>query len=201
MEAAARIADIFASLLLTYREYQAAILSTKDALDRSIRMQYAQEIDRIRAALIEEGVLDTKSQLCIDELLDLQSRYKMISRMTCGEVFRRLLPATESKLLNAMGKTGNLTIVVETSVLIPMLCTRLFGAISAPYLTASEELLNIISQGRQQMSIPNVFLEECASHLIEAGRHKPLINTNGRHEFAESENGFVSFFIQLNDKN
>ena len=154
-----------------YNEYQAAILSlSSDAED--IRARYRQELGSVRAMIHQAGIAEDKISECIQGISELEKTHPVVTRLGAGEVFRRLTRTKSTTLMSALGRSTGIDAYLESTVAIPLLCTKLFTPIKSTrghdsaawfYQQAANVEVNLL--------LPDIYLEESSFHLILAGRY------------------------------
>lgn len=198
-DAALEVANSIGRVVHAYRDYQATLLQG-EKLELAIKDKYQKEVNNVRALLHQEGVQLSKIDDCMKELAELESRHPIVTRLTAGEVFRKLANTGPSVLLKAMAKTQAVQLYLEPSVMIPLLCTKLFSEVRNPIAKGGLLLYEGARALRFRMELPDVYLEECATHLVMAGRYERLLDTTPPKDLQYSENAFVSYYACLNDK-
>ncbi len=141
-QSALEFATRMGHVLRTYREYQVGILEDRLTDDR-LRRQCIQEASKIEAMLTSAGVPNDKAGRCLAELSQLQQTNSIIALLQAGETFRRLMAGNSQNLLSALGQTSGAILVLDTSVLIPLLCGRLHGDIKDPAVTGATQLSTV----------------------------------------------------------
>lgn len=194
--AAGRLSQEVGALLLKYREYQAALLSSA-AIPRTVRQKYTAAVEASRAVFGEIGVHADKLEVCLKAVLDLHHRYPLLDRLSAGEVFRTLLERTPTSLFQVLGGHAELEVVYDTPIAIPMICARLYETVADPHTLAAVRCSEIVTGVGATQLLPDVYLEECASHLIDAGRYAPIFAQLGAKELEGSDNAYASYFARL----
>jgi len=195
-DAAKRLSQEMGSVVLRYREYQAALLSDLP-LAKQVRKKYTAAVESTRAVLAEIGVASDKSQECVDAISALHQRYPLLDRLSAGEVFRSLLEKAPTSLFQVLGGRTSLDVVYDTPVAIPMICARLYAAVEDRYTLAAVRCAEIASGIGGNQLLPDCYLEECAAHLIDAGRYAPIFENLGATELEASENAYASYYSRL----
>ena len=87
---------------------------------------------------------------------------------------------------------------LEPTVVIPLLCSKLYrNAAGNRHLRAARWLFQRASALRVDFLVPDVYVEECAVHLVNAGRYTNVLHKVDPEELAYSENAFVAFYSAL----
>jgi hypothetical protein len=194
--AAKRLSQELGSFLLKYREYQAALLGSA-AIPKKVRQKYTAAVEASRAVLSEIGVHSEKATECRDAVLEMHQRYPLLDRLSAGEVFRNLLEKSPTSLFQALGGATGAALVFDTPVAIPMICARLFETVADPHTLSAVKCSEVSSSIGAKQLLPDVYLEECAAHLIDAGRYEPIFTQFGRDELGGSDNAYASYFARL----
>jgi len=195
--AVAQVEEFLGTLVRRYADYQVALLQDS-AKAHDIRENYVAQIHRIESAMHGAGVPYPRLRECIEKVNTVVEEHPVVTRLVAGDVFRRLVSCDKGTLLNAMGRARGIKAFLEPTVVIPLLCYKLFvDAAGNRHLRAARWLFERASALGISFVVPDVYVEECASHLLEAGRYvNPLLRAPVE-EFAYSENAFVAFYSAL----
>jgi hypothetical protein len=196
---AARLSGELGDLLLKYREYQAALLSSA-TLPTAVRQKYTSALERSRSMFQEIGVRADRVDALRAALLELHTRHPLLERLSAGEVFRVLLDRSPASLFQVLGGTERLEIVYDTPIAIPLICANLFGVVADRHTLAAARCGEIARGAGADQLLPDVYLEECAAHLIDAGSYAPVIDSLGPSELQGSANAYVAYYSRLSDE-
>lgn len=196
-ESAKQLATRLGQVLRAYRDYQEHII-TRSAPDGNARRQCIREASEVEAMLRGAGVPQSQLSACLDDISELQKTNPIVPLLEAGETFRRLVAGNSQNLLNALGQISGAVVILDTSVLIPLICGQLHGEIKEPDVAGAMHLIKDATHHACPIYAPSVYLEEAAAHLIMAGRFEPVVLSLPRTELRSSENAFVSYFARSN---
>jgi len=197
IEAATAVSERIGSIVHAYRDYQAATMQFAPD-QRDIRMRYQREVSSVASLLNGFGIAEDRISECMKELSELEKDYFSVARLTAGEVFRKLMPSGNNALMNSLGRATGLAIYVEPSVMIPLMCMRLYRKLSSnKSLSAANRLFESAAELNVEFILPDIYLEECATHLIFAGRYAPIVATASINDLLYSENAFVAYYAAM----
>jgi hypothetical protein len=155
---------------------------------------------KLRDLLQRSGVPIRKLSSAISELVDLAKARPVINKLTRTAFFAPLEgrdPVQSSAALNA-SSWDEVNVLLDASVAIPLLCTRLTEYVDKYLYAVSSRSVDVLLSLGVTCFIAPGHLEECASHLLRALRYQPL---EERSEFSAalrfSENAFVAFYYAL----
>lgn len=189
------VAKRIGQALHAYRDYQAKILEDRVS-DDGLRRKCIRDASSVEAMLISAGVPQSEITECLADLSAIQAENSIVAMLEAGETFRRLMAGNKQGLLNALGQTSGAIVILDTSVLIPLLCGKLNGEVDDAAVTGAIHLLDDAKGHACPVYAPSVYIEEAAAHLIMAGRFEPVLASVGRDDVKCSENAFVSYFAK-----
>jgi len=135
---------------------------------------------------------------CMQALSNLEKDHFSVAKLTAGEVFRKLVPSGSNALLNSLGRATGARMYLESSVMIPMICARLYRTVGGNrFLLAANRLFESASHLSVKFVLSDVYLEECATHLVFAGRYAPIVASGDSKELLYSENAFVAYYAAM----
>lgn len=190
---AAEVANRLGQLVRAYRDYQLNILENRVA-DDELRKQCIRAASHIEAMLTTAGVPQADIAVCQANLSSLQRSNPIVALLEAGETFRQLVAGSKENLFNALGQTAGAAVVLDASIIIPLLCGKLHGGIKDRAVAGAIHLLDGANGHACPVYAPSVYVEEAAAHLITAGRFEPVILSVERSELSDSNNAFVSYF-------
>ncbi|WP_345987296.1 hypothetical protein WCX18_09170 [Sulfurimonas sp. HSL1-2] len=113
--------------------------------------------------------------------------------IACAKLYDAFLNTESSHLINALGGTESLNVYIDSSVFIPIICGLLFDTVHDRFSQSGASLFKLISDHKFAAVIPSDYMEEVASHLIEACRdYKHIIEKDI--DLSYSGNAFVSHY-------
>jgi hypothetical protein len=161
-----------------------------------IRFQLRKRLRELSAALaaagISEGMLDTR----LNELAQIASRSEIGRVLMAGELFVSLASMNTNAFERAFGATAGTEIYLDASVAIPMIASLLYAPASQRFSQAAYRVFELSRRRGLSLVLPRVYLEEAASHLIEAHeRYQPLLGIDD--DLRYSTNAFVAHYSDL----
>ncbi|MCC5829265.1 MAG: hypothetical protein JJU36_07440 [Phycisphaeraceae bacterium] len=189
------LATQLGTVVRTYRDYQRRIIEDQIS-DDTLRLDCAKKAGEVESMLRAFGVAQNAVDECVRDLCELQEGNPIVSLLEAGETFRQLTNGSRQGLLTALGQTNGAVVILDTSVLIPLLCGQMHGAVCDQGVTSALHLLQDAGQHGCPIVVPSVYIEEAAAHLIMAGRFVPVVHSSERGELDCSENAFVSYFAR-----
>ena len=198
-DAALRVAKSMGRIVHAYRNYQALILAG-GKIDEQTRPKHAKEAASVEAELLQAGVRQPDIRDCFDQLCSLEKAHPILAKLEAGEVYRQLITSDKDALLRALGQASSVRLCLDTSVGIPLLCDKLHGGVREKGVIGSSQVAEAANSHGFQTVLPDVYLEECATHLIVAGRYAPIVASQPLDELHSSENAFVAYFARAEGK-
>jgi hypothetical protein len=196
-DSARRIAEKIGSIMLNYRRWQAIIVNKEERGTRSGEIgKFNSEARAVESLLLQEGIPEFRQHEVINELCGLADKNSAVGRLTAGEMFRRLASVDRSSLVRALGGDRSLEIYLEPSVIIPLLCAKLFGENNDSTGKVSLRLFELAGELAISLLAPDVYLEETATHLIDAANFLPILKSALVDDLRHSENAFVAFYAR-----
>lgn len=161
-----------------------------------IRMQLRGRLRAIAASLSAAGVSDRAIDTSLQDLARLVSNSEIGRTLMAGELFVSLASMRTNDFERAFGATGGSEIYLDASVAIPMVAGLLFEPASHRFSQAALRIYDLAKRRGIPVLLPRVYLEEAASHLIQAyDRYQPLLGTDD--DLRYSTNAFVAHYSDL----
>jgi hypothetical protein len=159
-----------------------------------------ERLQQLAALLAEVGIADpSQRNEVLNELIAEASNTPSGQALIAAELFLVLSGLDTSHLARALGMETMPPIILDASVAIPMFTSLLYRPASSRYFIASHQLYQQARSHRAQLRIPSDYLEEVATHLIDAWRYYlPLLNDVP--ELQNSTNAYVAHFAYLRDQ-
>jgi len=164
-----------------------------------------QEVDEkgmyiyIRTLIEDKYTSQQNGVLFLDELLSDVAKSPFAKRISCTEMTINLFNLDSDDLLNIFKAKISLSIYLDTSVAIPLLCSLLWGEFSSRYSYSAKTLYELLNIHNFKMSVMNKYLEEIASHLIHAAQiHKIVDKINEPLIFP---NAFITHYTRIHKDN
>jgi|GEM_PF-2180341 len=149
----------------------------------------------INTLLVSEVGDQEASELFV-HLAELISKTKFAKKITAAQLHISLLNTNSTQLIGALGGTESVNVYIDASVAIPLLCGVLFEPSQDRVGHSGKILYNLIKEHEFNAFIPNHYIEEMASHLIDACRdYKEILEL--KEDLSYSRNAFVSHYSNL----
>ncbi|MBB6523835.1 hypothetical protein HNR48_004150 [Pseudoteredinibacter isoporae] len=136
------------------------------------------------------------SQDIFSSLSEFFAQNEFTKHIACSKLYEAFLNTNSSHLINALGGTESLNVYIDSSVFIPIICGLLYESVEDRYSKSGASLYKLISDHKFNAIIPSDYIEEVASHLIEACRdYKHIVETDI--DLSHSGNAFVSHYSTI----
>jgi tetratricopeptide (TPR) repeat protein len=193
--AADTVSDAAGALMLAAATSASAALTSREEVGPA-RRQIRAELSRLSADFARIGLSGDQAQSLVTKLTKLISESDIGQTLLAGHLFLSLISMEPSDLLKALGGHDRLEIFLDASVAIPMLASVLYE----PHKERSFQMTHYaFEQARRygaELSLPEDYLEESASHLLDAYDHyRPLLDEDNDLRF--SRNAFVAHYVAL----
>lgn len=110
--------------------------------------------------------------------------------LAMGSVYQALTSLDRGALLQALD-ARSITLVLDASVAIPMLCALFHGSVEQRFFIVAEELHRRSRRAGIALALPDVWLEEMASHLLRAREYVAFVDDE---DLRQSNNAYVAYF-------
>jgi hypothetical protein len=128
-----------------------------------------QRLRRLSATLDTSGVVESSTrQELLRALAKLASTSQLGRALAAGEVFVQLNNLKTPHVFRAFGAGAELLILFDTSVAMPLLCSLLFDTANQDFFVAAKHAYDQLLAHDVTMVLPRDYLEEVASHLLDA---------------------------------
>ena len=127
----------------------------------------------------------------IAKAISLANDSELGRSLAAGSIYRALMRLDRGGLLRALDATS-MAIVVDASVAIPMLCSLFHGSVDQRFFLVAEEFYRRSRQAGIVLQLPDVWLEEMASHLLRAPDYEQLLDDP---DLRDSGNAYVAYFV------
>lgn len=159
---------------------------------------------RIRALHIELDAIGfpegRERDTAINELCEIASTSPAGQRIFTSELFFYLSQSNLTTVFQALGASLSLSVVLDASVAIPLLCSLLFKPTDTFSSRGAYSIYKLLSQYHVRMVLPTDYLEEVTVHMIDAlRRYAPIIDTNVDSDMSRSKNFYVSHYVELHN--
>ncbi|EYF00165.1 hypothetical protein [Chondromyces apiculatus] len=175
--------------------------STSAALDMDEAPQVAQEplrqhLRHLAATLDTLGVIDkaTRGEV-LSGLASLATSSSFGRALGAGEVFINLTSMKTPHLFHALGEGRSLEVLLDTPVAMPLLCSLLYEPTRQGLFVAAQHVYDQLVGHEIPMVLPRDYLEEIASHLLDALSYEAIIDLDP--DLRHSQNAFVAHYVAL----
>ncbi|MFM2058914.1 MAG: hypothetical protein RLY71_3299 [Pseudomonadota bacterium] len=117
-----------------------------------------------------------------------------------GKAIDRILSTNTFDIYRALGRRTSITMMLDASVAMPMLCGLAFRGVRSRFGTAAEKLRMLCVEHNFELMVPSFYLNEMASHGLKA---KDFVATyknlpiEAREALVGSRNAYLSHFERM----
>lgn len=154
--------------------------------------------EELETLILNAGISKQKCGEALNKIIDISSDSPLIKKLAASVVYVALETPVENKTSMILGKSSwrESKVIIDTSAAIPYLLSSLFAPSKGRFAVGSTASLSFLRKHGANLCIPWVYLNECASHLINATDY--CENLEGFEESLKySQNGYVSHYWQL----
>ncbi len=154
--------------------------------------------EMLRALILESGMPKNKVDGVFSEFVEMASGKPLVKKLTRSIVHVALESADPDKAAAIVGarQWGDVRVILDASVAIPFLSASLFAPTYGRFSRGSNECIKTLRELSATLSLPWVYLNECASHLVRATWYCRNLEEL-EDSLAHSQNGFVAHYYQL----
>ncbi|MDQ2760190.1 MAG: hypothetical protein M3Y17_07075 [Actinomycetota bacterium] len=161
-----------------------------------LRSRLRRRMRTLAAALTASRVPDGDVDKHLRELARLLSNSEIGKILMAGELFVTLVSLRTTEFERALGARGGVELVLDASVAIPMLAGLLYEPAQPRFSAAAVRIYDLARSRKIPLTLPRVYLEEAASHLIQAyDRYRSLLGRDD--DLRYSTNAFVAHYADL----
>lgn len=183
------------SLMLRVAESTAAAVKPSEDMGPAKQRMWAQ-LNRLESGLANYGIRAENVARLVQDLTATIARSDIGQTLLAGEVFLSLLTMETSDLFKALGGEKELEIYLDASVAIPVLASLLYEPHEEHFFTAATYAYNQAMAHNVALCLPRDYLEEAASHLMEAwDNYRAILDVDPDLQF--SKNAFVAHYLAL----
>jgi hypothetical protein len=164
-------------------------IGAPDALDDLYR-----QTRKLRSELQAHGLaVGARGDAVIQQLIELARASPLGSTLATGTLYRTLTNLHRDALLAALD-VRSLALVLDASVAIPMFCTLFRKRVNQRLFVVAHDLYQRARRLGFPLQLPAVWLEEMASHLLEARNYRVFIQARTE-DLRLSQNAYVAYFV------
>jgi hypothetical protein len=141
----------------------------------------------LEALRLPEGA---KGDEFIEQVIELARASALGQALASGSVYQALTRLDRNALLRAFD-AQSIAFVLDASVAIPMLCALFCGSVQQRFFVVAEELHRSARRAGAPLQLPDVWLEEMASHLLNAREYTAFVSDD---DLRQSRNAYVAYF-------
>ncbi|MCG3684560.1 hypothetical protein [Aliarcobacter butzleri] len=145
--------------------------------------------------LIEQKYNNADGSKLIDNLLEEVSKSTFAKKIASTEMIIDLFNVDSEDLLNIFKAKTYLHIYLDTSVIIPLLCSLLWGEFNTRFSYSANTIYSLFKKHNFKIYIMDKHLEEVASHLIKAAQISKIVDIIN--EPLLSQNAFITHYSLL----
>lgn len=152
----------------------------------------------LRTLVLESGVPKQAVAPVVAEFVDMAGDLPLVKKLTRAVVHIALETTDPNKSAAVIGakRWSDVRVVLDASVAIPYMSSSLFSPTQGRFSRGSNECVSDMKTLSARLTIPWVYLNECASHLVRAVSYCRDMSQI-EDSLAFSQNGFVSHYYQL----
>lgn len=149
------------------------------------------QVRRLRRDLQALGLPEgARGDQLIEQAIELARASELGQALAMGSVYQALTRLDRSALLGALD-AQSIAFVLDASVAIPMLCALFHGTVKQRFFVVAEELHRRSRRAGVPLRLPDVWLEEMASHLLNARDYVAIVQDE---DLRQSRNAYVAYF-------
>lgn len=138
------------------------------------------QVRRLRRELQALGLPDgSRGDQFVGQAIELARTSELGRALAVGSVYQALTRLDRSALLGALD-AQTIAFVLDASVAIPMLCALFHGSVQQRFFIVAEELHRQAQRAGIPLQLPDVWLEEMASHLLNAREYVAIVGDEDR---------------------
>lgn len=126
----------------------------------------------------------------VGQAIELTRNSEIGQSLAMGSLYQALTRLDRSALLRAFD-AKSMAFVLDASVAIPILCGLFHGSVEQRFFVVAEELHRRSQHAGIGLQLPQVWLEEMASHLLGAREYGGIV---GDQDLRQSKNAYVAYF-------
>lgn len=158
-----------------------------------------ERLRHLEATLDTLGIIDKqRREKLLHDLAALAAGSAFGRALSAGEVFINLVSLQTPHVFRAFGGGRELWAVLDTSVAMPLLCSLLYDAAEQDFFVAAKHAYEQLGAHGAAMVLPKDYLEEVASHLLDAHlRYREIVDLDP--DLRGSKNAFVAHYVALRE--
>lgn len=151
----------------------------------------------LKEYLSQVGIPLVRLDKVMEELVEQSKDLPIVKKLARTAIFIALEGADLLSSAKALGapKWSDVTTMLDASAAIPFICASLYTPITDRFYGGTYETVKRLLKLKSKVTISHYYLNECASHLLQA------LNYTGLDEYEESlcysENGYISNYYRL----
>lgn len=160
------------------------------------------ETRSVHADALAEFVAEKKLIRKKAELYDDLSKTSIARFDQYGKAIERIMSTDTFDIYRAFGRRTQITMVLDASVAMPMLCGLAFSCVRSKFGVAAEKLRMLCEEHKFEIMVPSFYLNEMASHGLKA---KDFVATyenlpvEARDALVGSRNAYLSHYARMKD--
>ncbi|HRI64765.1 MAG TPA: hypothetical protein PK156_11005 [Polyangium sp.] len=180
------------ALLLATAERTSAAISNRDFPVARIN----ERLRHLDMTLTSLGLDAATRQTVIADLGKRASSSQVGKHLISGEIIMQLFGLRTSHSLTAIEGRKNLTVILDTPVAMPLICNLLYSTANQEFFAASQHAYDQLLAHGIAIVLPDVYLEEIATHLISAHRdYSHIVGLDS--DLKMSTNAFVAHYVAM----
>lgn len=156
----------------------------------------------VHADALAEFVAEKKLKSKKAELYEDLSKTGIVRFNQYGQAIDRILSTDTFDIYRAMGRRTSITMVLDASVAMPMLCGLAFRSVRSRFGIAAEKLRMLCNEHNFEMVVPSFYVNEMASHGLKARDFVAIyenLPVEARDALGGSRNAYLSHYTRMQD--
>jgi hypothetical protein len=154
------------------------------------------QLRKLENGLVNRGLDPSAAADLVPKLTNIVALSDLGQTLLAGELFLSLLDMEGSNLMRALGGHEALEVFFDASVAIPILASLLYEPQDEHFFRAAHAAYMLALGHGVTLFLPRDYLEEAASHLLEAWEvYRPILEADPDLQF--SKNAFVAHYLAL----
>lgn len=148
-------------------------------------------VRKLRRDLVTLGLPEgERGDRFVEQVIELARASELGQALAIGSVYQALTRLDRNALLGALD-AHSIAFILDASVAIPMLCALFHGSVQQRFFVVAEELYRRCRRTEIALKLPDVWLEEMASHLLSAHDYVAFVDDD---DLRQSKNAYVAYF-------
>ena len=183
---------------LGYNDARALLLKSVELLSRQRPLSgLGPAEEELRSFLAAKGLTSRKSQI-----FECLSNTHAAARFQYGETINHIFSTNTFDIYRALGGRTDISVILDTSVALPMIFGLEFGTAKSRYSLSATALQKCCAAHNLAIYVPKSYLNEMASHglkALESIEGYNALSAEVRYYLRSSRNAYLSHFTHVSD--